>query len=290
MRETIKIENPFEKICDLHVHSTFSDGTLTPEQILRLAKETGLSAVALTDHNTVDGLEDFLIASKNYNVEAVLGVEISSIYEQTELHVLALFISKEKFCLVKDFLQTANRRKEESNKLLAQRLVDGGYDIDYDKIKEQAGGFINRVHFAKALIEKGYIKSVNEGFETLLSENGGFYVPPKRLTTFEVLDFIKSIGAVSVLAHPLLDLSKEELVKLIPQAKEHGLKAIEGRYSKYSLEEQEFSEKIAKEFDLLLSGGSDFHGENKPDIKLGKGMGNLKIPYDYVIKMNRSKK
>lgn len=279
------IETLNEKLCDLHVHSTFSDGTLTPEQILRLAKESGLSAVALTDHNTVDGLESFLSASKNYGVEGIGGVEISSVYGQTELHVVALFIGEKEFPLVKEFLQISNKRKEESNKMLAKRLIDGGYDIDYDKIKEQAGGFINRVHFAKALIEKGYINSVNEGFETLLSENGGFYVPPKRLTTFEVLDFIKSINAVSVLAHPLLDLTKEELIELIPKAKLHGLSAIEVRYSKYSLQEQEFSEKTAKEFGLLLSGGSDFHGENKPDIKLGKGMGNLKIPYDYVINM-----
>ena len=173
-------------------------------------------------------------------------------------------------------------------KLLAEKLVNKGYKIDYEQIKLQTVGSINRVHFANELIKKGYIKTVKEGFDTVLSENAGLYLPPKRLTVFEVIDFIKTINAISVLAHPLLNLTKEELIEFLPEAKRIGLKAIETRYSKYSIAEQEFCTRLAKDFGLLESGGSDFHGANKPDIKIGVGQGGLQVPYKFLEVMKKS--
>ncbi len=276
------------ELCDLHTHSIFSDGTCSPKELLLLAEQAGLSAIALTDHNTVDGLEPFLTASKSFNVEVVAGVEISCDYNGNELHVLALFIED---CMldVQKFLEIPKTRKEASNKLLSETLIKNGYNVDYERIKSQAVGSINRVHFAKELIEKGYIKTIKEGFDTILSEETGFYVSPKRLTIFEVLNFIKSINAVSVLAHPLLNITKDELIELLPKAKQAGLNAMEVRYSKYSEHDQELCERTAKQFDLQMSGGSDFHGDNKPDISIGKGLGSLQVPYDFFIKLKAVK-
>lgn len=274
-------------LCDLHTHSTFSDGSCSPKELLETAKAAGLVAVALTDHNTVDGLKTFLTDGKNYGIEAVAGVEISCDYNGKELHVLALFIEN-RLSEMQKFLEISKSRKEESNKLLAENLVNKGYKVDYEQIKLQTVGSINRVHFANELIKKGYIKTVKEGFDTVLSENAGFYLPPKRLTVFEVIDFIKTINAISVLAHPLLNLTKEELIEFLPEAKQMGLKAIETRYSKYSIAEQEFCTRLAKDFGLLESGGSDFHGANKPDIKIGVGQGGLQVPYKFLEAIKNS--
>ncbi len=274
-------------LCDLHTHSTFSDGSCSPKELLETAKAAGLVAVALTDHNTVDGLKTFLTDGKNYGIEAVAGVEISCDYNGKELHVLALFIEN-RLSEMQKFLEISKSRKEESNKLLAENLVNKGYKIDYEQIKLQTVGSINRVHFANELIKKGYIKTVKEGFDTVLSENAGFYLQPKRLTVFEVIDFIKTINAISVLAHPLLNLTKEELIEFLPEAKQMGLKAIETRYSKYSIAEQEFCTRLAKDFGLLESGGSDFHGANKPDIKIGVGQGGLQVPYKFLEAIKNS--
>lgn len=274
-------------LCDLHTHSTFSDGSCSPKELLGTAKAAGLVAVALTDHNTVDGLKTFLTDGKNYGIEAVAGVEISCDYNGKELHVLALFIEN-RLSEMQKFLEISKSRKEESNKLLAENLVNKGYKIDYEQIKLQTVGSINRVHFANELIKKGYIKTVKEGFDTVLSENAGFYLPPKRLTVFEVIDFIKTINAISVLAHPLLNLTKEELIEFLPEAKQMGLKAIETRYSKYSIAEQEFCTRLAKDFGFLESGGSDFHGANKPDIKIGVGQGGLQVPYKFLEAIKNS--
>ncbi len=273
------------KLCDLHTHSVFSDGTCSPKELLILAKEAGLSAVALTDHNTIAGIKCFLEESKNFDVEAISGVEISSDYEGTELHILALCIDEKNFKAVNDFLEIPVKRKEESNKLLADRLTENGYTVDYDKLKSDNPGSLNRVHFALELIKNGYVNSTKEAFDTVLSEKYGFYEQPKRYTVQEVIEFINSVNAVSVLAHPLLNLSKQGLIDFLPKAKECGLMAMETRYSKYSREEQKFSTRLAKEFALLESGGSDFHGDNKPDIRIGVGTGELQVPYEFVKKI-----
>jgi predicted metal-dependent phosphoesterase TrpH len=273
------------ELCDLHTHSLFSDGALSPEELVLLAKESGLSAVALTDHNTLDGLERFLEQGEKLGVETIAGVEISSEYNGVELHILALFLQRKDFAKMQDFLSIHKKRKEENNISLANRLVENGYMIDYQEIRKKATGVINRVHFANALIEKGYIKSVKEGFDTILSEKNGLYIPPKRLTAFEVIEFIKSINALSILAHPLLDLTREELLGFLKKAKPLGLNGVETIYSEYSIEEQEFSKNLANDLCLLQSGGSDFHGENKPHIKIGIGRGQLKIPYQFVTNM-----
>lgn len=273
-------------ICDLHTHSIFSDGTYTPAEIIEEAIHTGLSAVALTDHNSVDGLPEFVTAAVNKQIDIVLGSEFSVDYNGTELHMLGLFIKPEYFPQVSGLMNDVMHRKEQSNIDLIESLSRAGIHLDYNEIKSSTpNGKINRAHIATAMVQKGIVASVSEAFETHLSKSAGHYVEPKRLTVWEILEFIRSIGAVSVLAHPFLNLEEKELMSFLPQAKEKGLVGMECYYSLYDKYVTETSLKIADSLGLLISGGSDFHGSRKPDINLGTGKGNLEIPYEWYLKL-----
>ena len=273
-------------ICDLHTHSIFSDGTYTPAEIIEEAIHTGLSAVALTDHNSVDGLPEFVTAAVNKQIDIVLGSEFSVDYNGTELHMLGLFIKPEYFPQVSGLMNDVMHRKEQSNIDLIESLSRTGIHLDYNEIKSSTpNGKINRAHIATAMVQKGIVASVSEAFETHLSKSAGHYVEPKRLTVWEILEFIRSIGAVSVLAHPFLNLEEKELMSFLPQAKEKGLVGMECYYSLYDEYVTETSLKIADSLGLLKSGGSDFHGSRKPDINLGTGKGNLEIPYEWYLKL-----
>lgn len=269
-------------ICDLHIHSTFSDGTFTPDEIIDRASKLGISAIALTDHNTIDGLPDLIASANEKKIDIVPGAEFSVDYNGKELHLLALFIKPQYFGEVTALMSDVLARKEESNINLVDALVKAGFELNYDEIKATTpNGKINRAHIATAMMKKGYVSSVNEAFETYLSKSGVYYKEPPRINIFEMLDFIKSIGAVSVLAHPFLNLSKDELLEFLPIAKQGGLVGMECYYSLYDEDTTATSLSLANKFDLLPSGGSDFHGSRKPDIELGIGKGNLKIPYEW---------
>lgn len=273
-----------DKWCDLHTHSIFSDGTCTPMEIIDGAIKAGLSAVALSDHNTVDGLPDFLHAAEGKPIEPILGTEFSVDYNGTELHMLGLFIKPEYFSQISELMQNVMLRKEQSNIDLIESLARAGIRLDYNEIKQMTpNGKINRAHIATAMTQKGYTASVAEAFETHLSKSAGHYKEPQRLTVWEILDFIRSIGSVSVLAHPFLNLSEKELTAFLPLAKAKGLIGMECYYSLYDEGTTSVSLRIANEFGLLPSGGSDFHGSRKPDIQLGVGKGNLKIPYEWYL-------
>lgn len=256
--------------CDLHTHSVYSDGTLTPAELVAEAKKTGLSAIALTDHNTVAGLPTFISAAENTGVMAVPGVEFSTDYGNTELHILALFVRPEHYTPITNLLQEAAQRKEASNRALADALRNGGYLLDYDAIKANTPrGQVNRAHFAAELTRLGYTHTRQEAFETLLAPECGFYVPPARIGSLEAIRFIKSLGAVAVLAHPFFSLDEKALREFLPKAVAAGLDAMETAYSQYSPETTALAEAIAAEYGLKCSGGSDFHGANKPQISLG---------------------
>lgn len=276
------------KICDLHTHSIYSDGTCTPAEIIDEAVKIGLSAVALTDHNTVDGLLRFISAACGKNIEIVPGAEFSVDYNGTELHILGLFISTEHFGEVSELMESVNKRKEKSNIALIESLNRAGFALDYETIKASTpNGRFNRAHIAAAMVDKGYINSVKEGFDTLLSKSAGHYKEPKRLTAAEIIDFISSIGAVSVLAHPFLNLNEQELVEFLSTTK--GLDGMECYYSTYDEDTTSKSVRIANEFGLVCSGGSDFHGTTKPDIKLGVGKGNLRVPFESCLELKKIK-
>lgn len=271
--------------CDLHTHSTFSDGTFTPSQIVAEALWTNLRSVALTDHNTVAGLPEFLEAARGTSLEAIPGVEISTGYLEKEVHIVGLFLEQEKYGPLQDFLGVINRRKEKSNRALVAALHTAGYELSYAEIRERHQGNVNRAVIAAELLRKGYIREMKEAFRGVLSAKNGLYTPPERIPAFEAVRFLHFINAVPVLAHPFISLSEGELRTFLPEAKEHGLAAMETRYSTYSPQVTAAAHAIAQEFELLESGGSDFHGENKPDIHLGSGTGDLVVPYGFVQKL-----
>lgn len=266
------------KTCDLHTHSYYSDGTLSPAQLIAGAEQAGLSAIVLSDHNTVAGLPEFIAAGAKSPVEAVPGVEFSSEYQGTELHILGLFIRPEHYPEVDDLLRQFLMRKEASNRALIARLNEQGMALSYDAIAEKAAGRINRAVIGAEMVRLGYCESVRQAFDCWLSQSKGYYVPPLRPDAFEVIRFIKSIGAVAVLAHPFLNLDGEKLCTFLKTAVPAGLDGMEVYYSRYSEETTRLARSVAEQFGLLYSGGSDFHGDNKPDIVLGKGTGNLQIP------------
>ena len=269
--------------CDLHTHSCFSDGTCTPAEIISLAVQSGLSAVALTDHNTIDGLPAFLEAALGRDILAVPGVEISTGYKEKELHIVGLFVKPADYTALTGFLNTANLRKEESNRKLIHALGKAGYVLNYDDILlAHPGGTVNRAVIAATLLEKGYVTSVEEAFQRLLHPRNGFYVPPERISVFDAIRFLADLGTVPVLAHPFLNLDEAELREFLPEAKKYGLMAMETVYASYSPETEALAKKIAAEFGLLASGGSDFHGGNKPEISLGTGRGQLRIPTEFI--------
>ena len=265
--------------CDLHAHSTFSDGTDTPTALVALAEEKGLGAIALTDHNTVAGLPEFLAAGESKQVRTIAGTEFSTDYNGIELHILGLFLKPEHFTAITDLLEEYRLRKDQSNVDLVEKLNAAGYDIDYETIKSSTPeGQVNRALIAAELTRKGYTESIQDAFKKLLSPKCGYYVPPLRFSPFEIIRFIKSMGAVAVLAHPYLNLDEVQLREFLKEAVPCGLDGMETLYSTYDDDTTAAAKRVAEDFEILHSGGSDYHGGNKPHIQLGIGQGNLAIP------------
>lgn len=268
------------KLCDLHTHSTCSDGTLTPTQLVELALEKNLAAVALTDHNTVAGLPEFLEAARGTELEAVPGIEFSVDYGDIELHILGLFVKPEHYGPITERVEDMLRRKEQSNIDLVKNLEQAGIFLSYEDIKAATTtGQVNRALIAAEMLRKGYVGSIQEAFSKYLKQSHGYYNPPKRPDAFETIRFIRSLGAVAVWAHPFLNLKTESAVrKFLPEACEAGLQGMEVFYPKFDENQTALALQLVKEFGLQPSGGSDFHGENKPDIQLGSGKGSLFLP------------
>ena len=257
---------------DLHIHSTHSDGTYSSAEIIAEAKRLGLSAVALTDHNTVSGLPNFLTEARAADLTAIPGTELSTVYEKKEIHLLGLFIPEQHFADITALMQDYRVRKAQSNRDLVARLCKDGYVIDYAEVeRKNPNGNINRALIAKELVANGYVSSVKEAFDTLLGDSIGYYIPPERLDFFEAIRFLRRIHVLPVWAHPLQHMDEPTVRAILPRAIEAGLAGMEVQHSSYSNETILRAKAIANEFGLLYSGGSDFHGSVKPDVKLGVG-------------------
>ena len=275
---------------DLHSHSVYSDGTWTPAQLVAEAKRLGL-VIALTDHNTVAGLPEFLAEAERQGVTGVPGIEFTTEYGGKELHLLGLFLRPEHYAPIEELMGEFNRLKEISNRELVERLNAAGYHIDYANVQKRSlNGNINRPHVAAELLACGYADSMWHAFENFLGEEKGFYVPARRLQLTDAIRFIRELGALPVLAHPLQELNEAELRALLPAAVEAGLIAMEVMHCSYTDERIAVARQIAEDFGLLPSGGSDFHGEVKEDVSLAVGKGNLSIPLQfYTDLLERSK-
>ena len=275
--------------CDLHTHTVHSDGSFTPTELVRAAKDKNL-IIALTDHNTVSGLSEFMAEAHRLGVEAVGGTELSCIYGGREFHLIGLFIEPEYYSEVEDLCIEYHSLKEKSNVDLIDKLCALGYDLNYSEIQRQnINGRVNRAHVAAELLRKGYVGSIQEAFDSLLDEKRGIYIPPKRLELSEGIRFLRKIKALPILAHPLKEIGYEELRAILPELKEAGLVGIETMHSSYTDEKITISKVIAEEFGLLESGGSDFHGSVKPGVQLGVGKGNLDIPDEIYYSFKRLK-
>ncbi len=260
---------------DLHVHSTASDGTLSPTQVVRLAREKGLQAIALTDHDTIDGVGEAIEAGALYGVEVIPGIELAADFPGENLHLLGLYIDYED----KDFLQKlkplVNSREIRNQKMLDQ-LDDLGLPISL----EENSNATTRGHFAKALLEAGHVASMEEAFDLYISPGKPGYIKRMTPSPKECIDLIHQAGGLAILAHPTLyGLDMIEIETLIARLADDGLEGIEAIYCLHSPEEEAALIKIAKKYNLIISGGSDFHGDHKPGLELGTGYGNLKIPY-----------
>lgn len=265
--------------CDLHTHSLYSDGENTPEELVELGEGLGLSALALCDHNTTKGLSRFMQAGRGKKVTTVPGVEVTCEFMGKEIHMLGLFVWEDRVEEMEIYMSQIARFKEKSNRKLEENLRKAGLPVEYDKIKAEAGeGFINRVHFARAMMEAGYVSSVPEAFEKYLREEHGIFESPQKLDALEVIDFLLSVKALPVMAHPFLSLNLEELLLFLPKASVRGLAGMETVYTKFSPEERLTAHRLAAQYGLLESGGSDYHGNNKPGIHMGTGRGNLQVP------------
>ena len=271
------------RIIDLHVHSTESDGTLTPEELVTEAKKAGLSAFALTDHDTCQGVGKAIPYAASAGIELIPGIELSTNYHGKEVHIVGLYIDTENDELLS---KTAEYRKcrSERNALMVEALRKEGLSITMEElVAENPDCVITRANIARFLYEHGQIKSVREAFDRYIGDHCKCYVGRLKVSSSDAVRLIKRAGGIAILAHPLLyGLSSTNLQKLIEELKEAGLDGLEAIYSTYTTGEEQQMKRLANKNGLLISGGSDFHGTNKPDIFLGRGRGNLYIPYSIL--------
>ncbi len=279
------------KTVDLHTHSSESDGTLSPAQVVILAYQSGLSAVALTDHDTADGLVEAadtacqLAISSNgaLDFEFIPGIELSVSFMGRELHIVGLHldIHTPAFLEALDILKENRVRR---NQRMIEKIRAAGIDITMEKLlKDQGGGVLTRANFASYLLKRGCIQTVQEGFDKYLSPGKPFYVPREYLNPREAIDLIHSVRGLAILAHPLLyHFKQEELERAVKDLAALKLDGLEAYYSLNKGYDTVHMKSLAKRHGLVLSGGSDFHGGNKPHIKLGRGLGRLYVPADVL--------
>ncbi|WP_338668672.1 PHP domain-containing protein [Pseudodesulfovibrio methanolicus] len=277
---------------DLHTHTTVSDGTLTPTELVKLAKESGLDAIAVTDHDTFQGIPEALEAGRKYGIEVIPGAELS--LESPEgtgwIHMVALWLPERADELQKAFDWVIEGRANRNHEIVA-KLRALGVNITYEAVAARAGGTVGRPHFAQELMALGVVSSMDEAFKVWVGDNGRAYVPKRKLTPEKALAILKNIGATSILAHPYaLRLSYPETEKLVRRLMDLGLDGMEVIYSEHSEADTKAFGEMADRLGLLKSGGSDFHGTNKPDIRLGVGRGNLDIPNELLDKMKAARR
>ncbi|MDD5696979.1 MAG: PHP domain-containing protein [Victivallaceae bacterium] len=275
---------------DLHSHSTYSDGTLTPEELLCAARKIGLQALALTDHDTVAGIPDFLQAAVRYpEVAAIPGVEISTLCSGRELHIIGLFLDHENPGLL-DFLNDLQLKRRRRNERLAEKLAALGYAADLEAVSKQAKGkIIGRPHFAEHLLKNYDFANAREVFDKLLKRDAPAYVGRPLPFPEAAIEVIRRAGGIAVWAHPIYRRSKERswcrriLRRLVPA----GLDAIEAYYPQFDESQTRIIRELAAEFGIALAGGSDYHGAHQPDISLGTGYGELRVPAEILPELQR---
>ncbi len=273
---------------DLHTHTLASDGTDSPAQLVRKAAAAGLGAVAVTDHDTVGGLDEATEEGARCGIDVIRGCEISARSEFGEMHILGLWLPEDPGPLAHVLEELRNQRTSR-NLIIIRKLVGLGVNISYEEVLAVAGGeTVGRPHMAQVLLDKGYVGSLREAFERYLGYKGMAYEVKKTLSPVEAVTLLSGLGATVSLAHPrLIRCSDEWLEDEVAALKPHGLSAIEAYHSEHSQADERFCVDLAARHGLALSGGSDYHGAAKPGISLGTGHGGLRVPAFVLEELRR---
>lgn len=271
---------------DLHVHTALSDGSLKPAEVVWLALDMGLAAIAIADHDTVDGNAEAFAEGAQQGLEVIPGVEISCDFTPTNVHVVGLFIDPANDDLVEALAEVREYRKRRNPKILA-KLAELGMPIDLDEVAAKAGGrTVGRPHIAEVMVEKGYVADFREAFDRYLAHNKPAYVGRRRISAEEGIELIHGAGGLAFLAHPgVYALPPRILDNMVFKLARAGLDGVEVYYSDHLPTDTAFLKRLVDEYDLLASGGTDFHGVAKPGVELGIGRGDLKVPYELVARM-----
>jgi len=269
---------------DLHVHTTASDGTMSPAEVVRYAKEKGLRAIAITDHDTIEGLPEGIEEGKKQGLEVIPGVELSVDFPKGTMHVLGYYIDPTCTGLL-DELMVLQQARAERNLRMIEKLRGLGIEIEISELKETPEhGQIGRPHFAHTMVKKGYVQNIQDAFDRYLGKGGPAYVEKFRFSPEEAMRFINKAGGVAVLAHPftLNRPQQKDLEDVIAKLKAQGLDGIETYYPEHSEGQTKIYRHLAKKYGLLLTGGSDFHGLTKDKVDLGEGYEDREVSYKLV--------
>ena len=271
---------------DLHIHTTYSDGSLTPAEVVWRAVDLGLAAIAITDHDGVDGNAEAFAQGAQNGLEVITGVEISCDFTPTNVHVVGLFIDPTNEGLAEALADVREYRKRRNPKILA-KLAELGMTIDIEEVAAKAKGkTIGRPHIAQVMVDKAYVADFQEAFEKYLAHNKPAYVPRRRISAEEGIDLIHGAGGLAFLAHPgVYALPPRILDNVVFKLARVGLDGVEVYYSDHLPTDTAFLKRLVDEYDLLAGGGTDFHGAAKPGVEVGIGRGDLKIPYELVARM-----
>ena len=263
---------------DLHLHTTHSDGSLSPAEVLRLAHKAGVTALAITDHDIVSGISEAIEAGAELGIEVIPGVEISSRLDTSELHILGYFLHWQDPQL-NQRLVALRASRHSRNPQIIERLRALGLDVTYEEVRALAGtDSVGRPHIARILMDKKYVTSAKDAFDRYLADGRPAYVARELPKPEEAIAWIRAAGGVAVLAHPTwAKVSGEGLNTLLTTLKAEGLGGIEVHYSTHTKRQTMEYLDLAKRLNLLITGGSDFHGITKPDIEVGTGRGGLKV-------------
>ena len=255
------------KRCDLHMHTIHSDGTLTPRALVELAKAKGLVCIALTDHDTLSGIEEAQTAGNRIGIEVIAGVEISVKFEPGTMHMLGYFVDRNSKKLSEGLASIQEARRMRNPKII-ELLKSQGIHISLKEVeRESGGGQVGRPHFARVLVKKGYVKDSEEAFDKYLAKGAPAYVDKRKLTSREAIEMIEEAGGIASLAHPKqlkLDSKPDQFEETIEQLQSEGLKGLEVYSSCQSQTEAARYRKTAERLGLIITGGSDFHGGNRP--------------------------